>query len=103
MTEPRERMAVERKRRGWSQRQAAEHAQIAHSLWSLMENGDRPISDKSRVAIAAAFDWPLDWPDVEPGAPPQSVSEFDALKERVADLEALVRALTRALLDDRQH
>ena len=98
-----ERMTAERMRRGWTQRQAAERARISHATWSRIESGDMELSGRSRAAVAHAFDWPLDWPDVEPGAAPTSVSEFDALKERVADLEALVRALTRALLDDRPH
>ena len=102
MTEPRERMTAERRRRGWSQRQAAEHAGVDSALWSRMERGEVPITDRSRAAIARAYDWPLDWPDVEPGAPPTSVSRLDDLEARIRDLEALVRALTRALLDDRQ-
>lgn len=95
-------MERERRRRGWSQRQAAEHAGIDNGLWSRIETGKTSLSDRSRAAVAKAFDWPLDWPDTDPGEP-QSLSRMDQLEVRVADLEALVRALTRALLHDGQH
>jgi transcriptional regulator with XRE-family HTH domain len=95
-----ERVIAERQRRGWSQRRAAEHAGIDSAQWSRMERGLVEMSDRSRAAIAHAFDWPLDWPDVDPGIPVPSVSQYDALEERVRDLEAMVRALTRALLDN---
>ena len=96
-------MRTERRRRGWSQRQAAEHGGVDNGLWSRMEKGSVAISDRSRAAVAKAFEWPLDWDVAEPWPPPanDSVNQYDALEVRVRDLEALVRALTRALLGDR--
>jgi|GEM_PF-6349553 len=93
-------MLTERTRRGWSMRQASEHGGINDALWSRMENDKIAISDRSRAAVAKAFGWPLDWDVAEPWPPPvnDSVSQYDALEERVRDLEALVRALTRSLL-----
>lgn len=96
-----QRVLAERERRGWSQRQAAERAGINSALWSRIESGKAEISNRSRARIAQAFDWPLDWPD-RPVEEVREISRLDAIEDRLADLEAFVRAMMRAMVDDRE-
>ena len=92
-----ERVTAERTRRGWSQRQAAERVGMNNATWARIERDGR-LSDRSRALIAEAFDWPLDWPDIpDDGIAP--TTRLDALEQRVADLEAFVRTLTRTMLE----
>lgn len=99
--EVQDRVKAERERRGWSQRQAAERAGIDHGMWSKIERGVKPLTNRTRAGVAEAFGWPLDWPD-QPVDEVREASRLDALEDRVADVEALLRAFMRAVVDDRE-
>lgn len=81
------RVQVERQLRGsWSIRRAAdESGTISNQTWSVFETNGI-VTAKVRVAVAKAFDWPMDWPE---NLPPvvNSPDDLDELRRRVAELE----------------
>lgn len=66
---PAERVRTERRRLGWSQRTAAQAADISNTTWSQFEK-EGVVTETIRHAVAEAFDWPLDWVEVPVPLPP---------------------------------
>lgn len=88
---PHEAVRLERTRRGWSVRTAAQHGGMSNTAWGDMEAGERAVSPLFQRAVAKAFDWPLDWPT-------SMVAPVDAtVSERITTLEDSVARLTRAV------
>lgn len=91
------RVWVERYRRYWSIRDAAEGSGVSNQTWSSWEKVGGPPSEKVRAAVARRFGWPSDWPENPPeieGEPPVSSPGVD-LSARVERLE---RDLKRVLV-----
>ena len=63
----RERVAIERRLRGWSQRDAATEGGTSNQTWSTFERTGR-VTDAVQAAVKMAFDWPIDWADNLPAA-----------------------------------
>jgi transcriptional regulator with XRE-family HTH domain len=102
MTDPRERVRLERRVRGLSARQAAALGGVSNTLWSSWERDESvPTGSKIRMAVATAFDWPTTWPeDLPPTLPAAESDRVAALERRVAVLEGAVTSLLQKAIDD---
>lgn len=97
-----DRVAGERRQRGWSIRAAANAGGISNTLWGRYENGEAELSGRIRQAVATAFGWPMSWPE-EPasgaGVRDEAAERFaellDALGVLAARLESLERRIDR--------
>jgi hypothetical protein len=107
----RERVAEERRQRGWlSVRSAAvaateAGASISYTTWNDWESGKRPLGDSMRRAVMLLFDWPYGWPENPPPAggevsPPDdpaggwvSLAQHVDLHRRVEELAEQVRVM----------
>lgn len=92
-----EAVIAERRRRGWSVRQAALRGGVSNTAWGDMEATIREPSDRLRRAVADAFDWPLDWYE-SPPTPPQdetTAARLHHLEEAVDRLGELVDELLK--------
>lgn len=78
-----DRVAGERRQRGWSIRAAAHAGGISNTLWGRYEAGEAELSGRIRQAVATAFGWPMSWPE-DPGAGGPDVR--DEAAERFAEL-----------------
>jgi lambda repressor-like predicted transcriptional regulator len=59
---PRERVAVELERRGWSARDAARASGVSEFIWSRFLR-DGWLTPQVRQAVADAFGWDIGWPE----------------------------------------
>lgn len=78
---PNERVIAERQARGnVSVREITRALDITNQTWSLFEKTGR-VTDGVRNAVAAAFDWPLNWPEEVPPMPkPPRLEELRQLQ-----------------------
>lgn len=81
MDDPREAVAAERRRRGWSVRRAATEGGVSNTTWGKYEAGQEVAA--MIPAVAQAFGWPANWEDT----PPVPASPADSLTRRVEVLE----------------
>src|SRR4051812_8543039 len=95
MSDLRELVRAERRRRGWSVRKAASTGGCSNTAWGEWENGARELGQAVQAGISQAFDWAPDWPDHPPtvsaggseGAAAAAAEwrrKFEALEARVA-------------------
>jgi hypothetical protein len=97
------RVAVERRLRGWSGREAAIAGGISNTTWSKFE-ATGEIGDAMRRGAAKAFGWPMDWPENLPAIEMGQADAVSQLRVEVERLAGVVRAqglqiveLTRAV------
>lgn len=80
-------MRAERNRRALSVRQAAVLGGVSNTAWGDMEHGVVDLTPRLRMAVAAAFDWPEDWPETMTQAPDSTLVErIETLEQQVRDL-----------------
>lgn len=91
-------IAAERERRGLSVRRAAQMGGVSNTTWARFEAGDTPLTGKMRLAVAEAFGWSTDWPELDQPAPAGDNSDvvLDSL-ERVTDLVSGISAGIRCI------
>lgn len=91
----RELIRRERRQRGWSMRTAATHAGVSNTTWSRVEAGAVPLTPHMVAAIAAAFEWPVDW-EINPPVPAVShpMPIVDSELELRAEIERLRAEVT---------
>lgn len=80
---------TERRARGWSRETAARHGGVSGEYWGQYEKATIQADaehPKIVTAVAAAFDWPQDWPAQPPAAEFSSPLGVE-LSRRVAALE----------------
>lgn len=86
-----ERVVSERRRRGWSARDAATAGRISNTSWSRAESSGE-VSAKMRGAVSVAYGWETDWPENPPVIPPGEAElvgqALERLTSRVEALEA---------------
>jgi hypothetical protein len=83
------RVAVERRLRGWSGREAAIAGGISNTTWSKFE-ATGEIGDAMRRGAAKAFGWPMDWPE---NLPVMEIVGVDAVSQLRAEVERLARVV----------
>lgn len=102
----RERVAVERRLRGLSARDASIKGGVSNSTWSDWESGRRPLSPRLRSAVAQAFGWSTDWVENPPPAPDvvgtvaaaEVMARLDAIDEKINRLVGLPAAVEELVL-----
>jgi len=73
-------LAVARKQKGWTQRQAAARFAVSQAYWSLLEHGRRPVPLRLLARLRRHFDVPPTLaPLAEPGAPQSAQAIASAL------------------------
>jgi hypothetical protein len=100
---PVEAVIAERRRRGWSIREAARIGGTSNQTWGLYERtGD--MSNAMRRAIPQAFGWSTGW-ETDPPAPTATLTtltvEIAELRAQVTALAEVVEGLLRRAGDER--
>lgn len=89
-----ERVRAERTRRGMSIRAASSAGGVSNTTWGAFEAGTASLGGSMRVAVAKAFDWPTDWPEMPPILFRQDedviLSRLDSIQTELAELTRLV-------------
>ena len=84
-------IVAERERRGWSVREAASRGGVSNETWGRYEKTHH-LTLKMRVAVAKAFDWSTDWPEIGPRAPVDGSvdlsSRLDAIEAKLDAIQA---------------
>lgn len=100
-----QRVRTERTRRGWSARAAAGETRrpdstgarpegITNTTWSRFEKGETELTPNVQGAIAWAFDWPTNWPDIE-----VSITEVVKLSRQLDGVDQKVEQLGLSLAE----
>jgi hypothetical protein len=94
----RQRVVDERRRLGWSVRRAAEQAtaagaQISNTKWGDYEKGGE--LGIMRGAVAAAYGWPIDWPEQAPSVEEPPVAMWTAVESLSSVVGTLADLLER--------
>ncbi len=90
----------ERLDRGWSIRRAVTESGgiVSNTWWGRYENGDQPLTDNLRRAVARAFGWPESWPEAETPS-----DEVTRLRLDVDRLAGAVQELARVVRQELRH
>jgi transcriptional regulator with XRE-family HTH domain len=96
----RQRLLHERRTRGMSARAAAAAGGVSNTTWGRLEAGEIDLTERTRLAVATAFGWQIDWPENPPPVTSPGVNQpgDDDVAERVQLLQREVAALSEVVL-----